>query len=188
MRPGLGRGLCLAALICGAGAPAAAQGRAQVADDIDRFVLAHFDRIQPPSIRENREYCGLVGFDADGLLAVTPARPGTVDSCDPGAAPPGFEVIASYHTHGGYTPDADSEVPSVDDLLGDLEDGIDGYVATPGGRVWLNLSEEELTFQLCGRGCVPADPTFRACPADPPAIDYTLNELRAREANGSGPC
>lgn len=158
-----------------------AQSRRQVTDDVDRFMLAHFDKIQAKSIAENREYCGLVGFDKQGELRVTPAKAGNEDSCDPGEAPSDWEVIASYHTHGAFLDDADSEVPSVDDLLGDIEEEIDGYIATPGGRVWLNVAAEKLTFQLCGRGCVRSDPNARQCKSFTPEIEYTLPDLRAHE-------
>ena len=47
---------------------AAAQSRAAVTDGVDRFMLELFDRIQKQSIARNIEYCGLVGFDADGEL------------------------------------------------------------------------------------------------------------------------
>ena len=160
---------------------AAAQSRTAVTDGVDRFMLELFDRIQKQSIARNIEYCGLVGFDADGELRATQARPGTEDSCDPGNAPDDWDVIASYHTHGAFLDDADSEVPSADDLLGDIEEDIDGYVATPGGRVWLNVSAERMTFQLCGRGCVVSDPKARSCKSFTPAVEYTLQQLKARE-------
>ncbi len=158
-----------------------AQSRKAVDDDVDRFALDLFDRIQPKSIAENREYCGYIGFDAAGVLTATPARPGDTDSCDAGEPPAGLEVLASYHTHGAFLDDADSEVPSLDDLLGDMEEEIDGYVATPGGRVWLNLSLEKLTFQVCGRGCVTADPKARPCKSFTPLVEYSLREIRQRE-------
>lgn len=172
---------CVALAVAVLPALALAQSRSLVNDDVDKFVLAHFDRIQPKSIAENREYCGLVGFTQTGELAVTPARPGNEDGCDVGEAPSGFEVLATYHTHGAFLDDADSEVPSTDDLLGDIEQGIDGYVATPGGRVWLNIGLEKLTYQLCGRNCVVSDPNARQCKTFVPAIEYTLEELRQRE-------
>ena len=175
MRPALI--LVLLALPC----PAQAQSRSHVVDEVNRFMLAFFDRIQPRSIAENVEYCGLVAFDPDGELRTTPPRAGSVDGCEPADAPEGWDVVASYHTHGAFLDDADSEVPSVDDLLGDIEEEIDGYVATPGGRVWLNLYEEKLTYQLCGRGCVVSDPKARPCKTFTPRIEYTLNQLRARE-------
>jgi len=168
--------------------PALAQSRGAVTDAVDRFVLDLFDRIQPRSIAENREYCGLIGFDGEGTLAATGPNRGTEDGCDPGTAPAGWEIIASYHTHGAFLDDADSEVPSLADLLADFAEGIDGYVATPGGRVWLNLVTERLTFQLCGRGCVLADPEAHPCPSFVPRVEYTLPELRERAETDPGTC
>ena len=43
-----------------------------------------------------------------------------------------LEVMASFHTHACYDPDADSEVPSVEDLAGDIDESVNGYVATLG--------------------------------------------------------
>lgn len=169
-------------------APAHAQSRSDLTDELDLFAVAYFDKIQPLSIRDKVEYCGLFGYDAAGRLAATEVVRGERDSCDPGLEPPGFEVLASFHTHGAYARDADSEVPSVDDLLGDFEEGIDGYVATPSGRVWLNLLEEEVSFQLCGKGCVYADPKFRPCPAFLPAEEYTIETLELREESDTGEC
>lgn len=169
-------------------ATAPAQSRSNVTDDIDNFVLAHFDEIQPRSISENVEFCGLIGFNHGDLLVATGPFRGERDSCDPHQDAAEIEVIASYHTHGGYDPEADSEVPSVDDLLADLEDRIDGYVATPGGRVWLNIWVEQLTFQLCGRNCVASDPRSRPCPAAPPYVEYTLQALREREKDAINAC
>ena len=162
---------------------ASAQSRALVEDDVDKFMLDHFDRIQARSIAENIELCGYVGFDAEGRLAVTEPRAGTEDACDTGELPSGWDVLASYHTHGAFLDDADSEVPSFDDLQGDIELEIDGYVATPGGRVWLNVAFEKLTYQLCGRNCVVADPNAHPCKTFTPEVEYTLDELRKREEN-----
>lgn len=181
----------LTVLLALSAGPAEAQSRSDVVDELDeldRLALATFDRIQPLSIRDNAEYCGLFGYDIYGNLAATPARRGQTDSCDPGIEPFGFEVLASYHTHGAYSRDADTEVPSVDDLLGDFEEGIDGYIATPSGRVWLNLVEDEVSILLCGKGCVVADPSFRACPAFPPGDEHTIETLQLREENDTGEC
>lgn len=180
--------LCLIGLLLFAMEPAHAQSRSELSDELDLFAVAHFDKVQPLSIRDKVEYCGLFGIDASGRIAATKALRGERDSCDPGIEPPGFDVLASYHTHGAYSRDADSEVPSVDDLLGDFEEDIDGYIATPSGRVWLNLVEEELSFQLCGKGCVTADPAFRPCPAFLPGEEYTVETLRMREERDTGEC
>ncbi|MEM7058909.1 MAG: DUF4329 domain-containing protein [Pseudomonadota bacterium] len=183
------RTLALIILVAlGLPAAASAQSRSAVADEIDKFVLELFDQIQPQSIAENREYCGLVGFNHGDLLIVTGPFPGTSDTCDPNQGEQDIEVIASYHTHGAFDVAADSEVPSVDDLTADFEEGIDGYVATPGGRVWLNLVQEGLTYQLCGRNCVVSDPEARPCANFAPLVEYTLADLRKRETEDQGAC
>jgi len=160
----------------------------ELTDELDRFAIAFLDKIQPLSVRDKVEYCGLFGHDAYGNLIATEPIAGEPDSCDPGFEPEGFEVIASYHTHGAYSRDADAEVPSLDDLLGDFEEGIDGYIATPGGRVWLNLFEEEVSLQLCGPGCIFTDPAFRPCLAFAPAEEYTIETLELREDEDTGEC
>ena len=101
---------------------------------------------------------------------------------------PDFEAIASYHTHAAYSDDMDSEVPSVDDLEIDFEEGVNGYVATPGGRVWLNLVNEGRTILLCGPGCVYVDPGFRPCLLLLPGEEYTTGTLRVRERRDTGEC
>ncbi|MDA0664143.1 MAG: DUF4329 domain-containing protein [Proteobacteria bacterium] len=166
----------------------AAQDRAALTDELDRFAAAHLDRIQPRSIADGAEYCGLLGFDANGKLAASPATRGNADSCTPGDAPAGLEVLASWHTHGAYNRDADTEVPSLDDLQSDIEEGIDGYIATPGGRLWLNDADAQQSVLLCGAGCIRADPQYRPCPAFPPGEIYTLDTLRARAENDTGGC
>ncbi len=165
-----------------------AQDRGELDDGLDKFAAAHLDEIQARSIAENVEYCGYLGYDAAGRIAATQAKRGLEDSCEPDDPPDGFEIIASYHTHGAYTTDADTEAPSLDDLQGDFEEGIDGYIATPAGRLWLTLVEERLSFQLCGPGCVTADENFRACGAFPPGDEYTLGSLQARADEDTGEC
>lgn len=183
----LGGGIIVAAGLL-APPPAAAQDRSTLTDELDRFAAAHFDRIQPQSVADGAEYCGLLGFDAAGKLATTPAKRGKPDSCRPDDAPAGFEVLASWHTHGAYDRDADTEVPSLDDLFSDIEEGIDGYIATPGGRLWLNDAGARQSVLLCGAGCIKADPEYRPCPAFPPGDSYTPDTLRARAENDTGGC
>ena len=183
------KGIALAALwMIAVSTPACAQSRSALDDELDKFAAALFDRIQPRSIAENVEYCGLLGRDKSGKFAATKAKRGQVDDCEPEDSPDGFEVLASYHTHGAYTADADTEVPSVDDLEADIEERIDGYIATPGGRMWLNDAEEKASYLLCGPGCVVADKKFRECKAFLPADSYTLRTLKARAANDTGEC
>lgn len=165
-----------------------AQKRSDLDDALDRFAAAHFDKIQPRSIADNVEYCGYFGYDRTNKLVATLATRGEQDSCDPAEPPQGFAILASYHTHGAYTQDADTEVPSIEDLQGDIEEEIDGYIATPGGRLWVNSAEERLAFVLCGRGCVKADKRFRECKAYPPGEEYTLLELLQRAEEDPGNC
>lgn len=179
--------MCAAWLVAAA-ASAAAQTRDSLTDDLDIFAAAYFDLIQPRSIADRVEYCGLFGRDGNGDLAASLAARGDADSCQPGEAPAGFEVIASWHTHGAFDRDADTEVPSWDDLDSDIEEEIDGYIATPGGRLWLNDVEAEKAILLCGEGCVVADPAYRPCPAFPPGNEHTLDSLRARADNDTGEC
>ncbi len=124
------------------------------------LVRALFTTLQPISIREGVEYCGLIGFDAAGRLVATQAERGDIASCaieNQGA----IEVVtASYHTHGRFTPDYFNELPSTTDVEGDEADGIDGYIATPGGRLWYVDSSDRVMSQLCGVGCLPSDPGF----------------------------
>lgn len=167
---------------------AAAQSLEGIEDEVDRFAVRHLHQVQALSIRDNREYCGIIGFDVTGRIKATGPHPGEMDSCDPGEDPPGFQAIASYHTHGAFSPDADSEVPSVDDLLGDFEEGIDGYVATPSGRVWVNVLEDRTSYLLCGPGCVRSDPAFRPCNAFLPGDKYTVPSLEIREETDPGYC
>lgn len=147
-------------------------------DDIDAFATSVLNDLQPASITESREYCGYIFVTDEGQLAATQAARGGEDYCD--LPFPADNTLASYHTHGGYSDEYDNEVPSVDDLLGDFEAKIDGYVGTPGGRVWLVDFETRSTRQLCGVRCIISDPDD-----DPEAAgfirqSYTLEELRER--------
>lgn len=56
---------------------------------------------------------------------------------------------------------ADIEVPSLEDMIGDIEEGIDGYIETPGGRLWFNDARARRVTLLCGSECVASDRWFR---------------------------
>ncbi len=186
MRGALRGPLWLAVAVAAAPVPAAGQDRSALTDEFDRFAAAFFDELQVRSIAENVEYCGYFGFDRAGQWVATPPTRGDAHGCLPDLPPPGFDALASYHTHAAY--DIDSEVPSVDDMLSDIDEAVDGYIATPGGRLWLNLFDEEVAILLCGPGCVTADVRFRECAAYPPDVEYTLDELYDREDNDPGYC
>lgn len=149
-----------------------AQDNAEVA-----MVKGIFARLQPISISENVEYCGYVGFDDMGDLAFSQPARGDEGSCGP-EDPENLAVItASYHTHGGHSVDYFNEVPSGEDMEGDEEEGIDGYVATPGGRLWYIDSSDMVATQLCGIGCLPADPLFRVGENGLIKQSYTYDDL-----------
>lgn len=116
--------------------------------------------IQPTSIAENVEYCGIIGLNHAGNLVASQPTRGEEGSCLSDEPSNIVVETASYHTHGGYSADYVNEVPSVDDIEGDMADGVDGYIATPGGRLWYNDTEAEEIFQICGLGCLPSDPLF----------------------------
>lgn len=152
--------------------PVTADSKAEIA-----LMKRVFAEIQPLSFERNREYCGYIGYDEDGKLVASEARRGRKSSCRP-RDPVNIEVIiASYHTHGAYNNDEGSEVPSVEDMEGDQSEGIDGYVATPGGRMWYVDSEDMVISQICGVGCLDQDPDF--VPYGDVGIEtsYTYDEL-----------
>ena len=77
------------------------------------------------------------------------------------------------------------ELPAARHLEEDFAQNIDGYVATPGGRVWLHIAAERLTFQVCGRGCVPSDKAAHPCKKFLPKIEYTILQLKQIDAHRS---
>ncbi len=147
------------------------------------FAIGFLDALQPKSVAERREYCGYFYTRSDGAIAATPPRPGTFATCDMPAPDPRLGVFASYHTHGAFGPGYDNEVPSVTDLLSDFDFGIDGYVSTPGGRVWHVDFGSRTTRQVCGLRCVTADPRFRPVGEGAIRTSYGLPGL-ARRASG----
>jgi len=153
---------------------------AQKSDEV-RFVRSILGQLQGRSFSQNREYCGYIGRDATGRLVLSKATRGRRDSCA-AAWPSDFLVLASFHTHAGFDADAQSEVPSVNDMEADENEGIDGYVATPGGRLWYIDTTDMVASQICSLGCLPIDTRFRAGVDGQVLNSYTYNELIQREA------
>ncbi|MCR9067761.1 MAG: DUF4329 domain-containing protein [Rhodobacteraceae bacterium] len=157
-------------------APALAQDPAEM-----RAAREVLMQLQPRSFAENREYCGYVGVLPDGTVSVTEVTRGRRDSCLSRADESRFvEIVASFHTHAGFDPEADSEVPSIEDIEGDMFEGVDGYVATPGGRLWYIDGQRGVATLICGLGCMGQDPNFVPGIAGPIANRYTLDDLNAR--------
>lgn len=147
-------------------------------DDIDAFATRLLNALQPISIAESREYCGYIFETETGALAATAPSAGREDFCD--LSPPDETVLASYHTHGSYSEVYDNEVPSLDDIKGDFDAQIDGYVSTPGGRVWLIDYDAQIIRQLCDIMCVASDPMNNADDAGFVPQTFTLRQLEAR--------
>jgi hypothetical protein len=144
----------------------------------DQFARAFLNQMQARSFAENREFCGMFGRDAQGFVIATQPLPGGMDSCAPAFGPPGFRAFASYHSHGAFDPGADSEVPSPGDVMADMQEGLIGYVSTPGGRLWRNQGPQ--TTQICGPGCLVQDPNFVPGLYGPVATRYSVDGLRQR--------
>jgi hypothetical protein len=126
-----------------------------------KFAKSVLDALQAQSFELNREFCGYIGVnDAGAFVASIPTR-GRKGSCRADEPDVEMDVLASYHTHGGYSDDHDSEVPSLDDLRADVQEGVDGYISTPGGRIWFNDVKQQVSRQLCGVKCVLADTDFQ---------------------------
>ncbi|MEP1535324.1 MAG: DUF4329 domain-containing protein [Paracoccaceae bacterium] len=117
--------------------------------------------LQERSIKNNREYCGLLLRRNNGTLFSSRTFRGTKAKCRYRRIPRGAEVVASYHTHGAYLPGFDNEIPSISDLQFDMDWEIDGYVTTPGGRFWYVDGRRARVDLICGRKCVPSDPNYR---------------------------
>ena len=137
---------------------------------------------QAVSFAEDIEVCGYFGYDADGAFLASDPVEGTFDSCTVEEIPGDLvEIVASYHTHSRFDTDYNSEVPSTDDLIADIEEQVFGYIGTPGGRFWLVDWRTATATQLCGLYCLNSDGDFIEGDAGPIVNSYTLDELRERE-------
>lgn len=116
--------------------------------------------LQTRSIQESREFCGMIGVDADGNYVVGPISRGTAARCTFRRPRAAKKIVASFHTHGGYLPGYDNEVPSIIDLESERSQGLRGYVATPGGRFWLVDGKKSRVSLICGPKCLPWDPRY----------------------------
>ncbi|NVE93693.1 DUF4329 domain-containing protein [Altererythrobacter lutimaris] len=158
-------------------------------EEVQAFAREQLAALQERSFAEDTEYCGIIFEDSNGDLGAGRILTGERASCDiayfdePGMAP-----LASFHTHGGFGEEFDSEVPSTIDLKSDIASRMDGYVSTPGGRFWRNDAEAGKSILVCGPGCLPRDPAYRPCPAAEPKPEYSVTSLRARFERGTERC
>ena len=161
-----------------------AYGMPAMAQDAAELVVAKevLTRLQPLSFEKRREYCGYVGYNADGIMIATKPVAGDQASC--GAPfPRDIAVTASYHTHGDFDAGYFNEVPSVVDMEGDAEFYMNGYVSTPGGRMWFIDSSLLFAYQVCGIGCLPTAPGFQKGKDGDIADAYEYDALREKLGN-----
>lgn len=144
-------------------------------------VSAELSRLQHLSFATQREYCGYLGRQPDGKIVFTPMTRGDRSGCTPILPDTRMDLVASLHTHGAYDPDVPAEFPTSRDLLSDAREGVNGYISTPGGRLWLIHGTQGVARQICGIDCLPKDVNFR--PGDDGVIreSYSLQDLLALE-------
>ncbi|MEJ6401678.1 DUF4329 domain-containing protein [Yoonia sp. 2307UL14-13] len=147
---------------------------------IRSYAKAFLNEIQPVSIAESREYCGFFVGTPDGNVIGTDPIAGTADGCYIAFIPE--NVVASYHTHGGYLPGYFNELPSVNDAEGAFDAELDDYLSTPGGRFWRIDGQTGISQMLCGRSCLTDDPTYRHNPRNPGRDRYTIEELETLQS------
>lgn len=124
------------------------------------LVTALFTVLQPRSFALNVEFCGYVVRDAAGHLRLTGPVAGAAETCQAPWPEHAAEVLASWHTHGGFDMEMWNELPSDRDMRADRMEGVDGWVATPGGRLWHIDGERMVAALLCGPRCLPWDPDY----------------------------
>jgi hypothetical protein len=169
-----------ATLVLAAGlvAPATAL-RAQSAQET-AFVMGLMESMNALSVRFNREVCGYILRHPNGAYSSTKVSWGGHASCASLPIVRGMDVVSSWHTHAAWAAGYDGEVPSIQDVEGDMRQGINGWVGTPGGRLWHVDGRSGAMRQVCGRGCLPEDPGFFPEEHGPVSEAYTLDGLYAR--------
>ncbi|MDN3645537.1 DUF4329 domain-containing protein [Pontixanthobacter aestiaquae] len=156
---------------------------------VEDFAREQLASLQRRSFSDDQELCAVIFEDSDGKLGTTRLVAGEQASCDiayfdePGMAP-----VASFHTHGAFSREYDSEVPSLLDMRSDIAARMDGYVSTPGGRFWRIDAQAGMAKLVCGEGCLPQDPSYVPCKADVIASSYSIEQLANREQEGSAFC
>ena len=148
-------------------------------------VIKRLAPLQQLSFATSFEYCGYLGRTPDGAIGFTAMIRGGHNGCTPKMPDGGLSLVASMHTHGAYDPQVPAEFPTVRDMQSDTSEGVNGYISTPGGRLWFIDSAAAEARQLCGLGCLPQDPNFHAGDYGPIATRYSYDELRDLESPNS---
>ncbi len=141
------------------------------------FAKHTLNKAQTLSFQNNVEYCGYIGVDKNGGFTHTPFTKGKKSYCKAQAIDDEFIILASFHTHGTYSEDHESEIPSSDDLKADIMEGLDGYISTPGGRLWYSDAETKSVRLICNEACVKQDVNYEPFPETVIEQSYTLEQL-----------
>lgn len=144
--------------------------------------------IQKRSYTIEREFCGVLYLHGGEIRASTPAKGEEATCTIRYADHTRSRIIATYHTHSSYSPVIDSEVPSRLDLSSTINSGLDDYVSTPGGRLWLVSADTKSVHLICDIGCLIMDPRFVKCPATKPRNSYDAEGLEVRKQTIALPC
>lgn len=156
--------------------PAAADAEPGFTASERALVTVLFTALQPRSIAEDVEFCGYIYRDSRGRLRATGPVSGDEESCT-APWPEHGTPLASWHTHGGFDVDMWNEVPSARDLQADNFEGVDGWVATPGGRLWHVDGAEMVATLVCGPACLPGDADYDAATTGRIGTRYSLDDL-----------
>ena len=158
---------------------------------VDAVAEAVLMEAQALSLANNREYCGYIAFNAADKLQFTAPIRGDIESCEPPFVPDSWELIASYHTHGALdpnNPDFSFELPSSSDLESDSDEGVDGYLSTPGGRFWFIDTVDELVILLGDAGYFESDQLFVEDIDCPVQAEYSFEDIFVMEDEDLAAC
>ena len=149
-------------------------------DDVVALAKKTLNGLQKNSIKGRREYCGYIARNRNKALVATRARGGTQASCMMPPVPSGLVPIATYHTHGAFDLGYDNETPSYQDLRSDIDADLNGFIATPGGRLWFSNKESRSVRIICGARCLITDPSYSETRHGPIEESYSLKDLARR--------
>jgi hypothetical protein len=144
------------------------------------YVMGLMESMNALSVRFNREVCGYILRHPNGAYSSTKVSWGGHASCASLPIMDGMDVVSSWHTHAAWAQEYDNEVPSIQDVEGDMRLGVNGWVGTPGGRLWFIDGTSGFMRQVCGIGCLPDDPNAIEGSQGPVGDSYTLDALYAR--------
>lgn len=142
------------------------------------FVKTVLNEAQVLSLKTGREYCGYIGLDADGEYVATPPKRGWKRHCKAKDVSRSLIKIASYRTHGTFAEDYEAERPHFKEIEADIYEGIDGYVATPGGRVWFLDGFHMTAKVICGEGCVKSDKNYKPQTELGEGLVYSVRDMQ----------